>query len=57
MHIRQGERAAATQLMRDVLRRTEKMPLEDLVPGPEPLPVEFYRSSAEQFLRSRGGVE
>jgi len=57
MHIRQGERVAATQLMRDVLRRTEKMPLEDLVPGPEPLPVEFYRSSAEQFLRSRGGVE
>jgi chemotaxis protein methyltransferase CheR len=57
MHIRQGERVAATQLMRDVLRRTEKMAAEDLVPGPEPLPVEFYRSSAEQFLRSRGGVE
>jgi chemotaxis protein methyltransferase CheR len=57
MHIRQGERAAATQLMRDVLRRTEKMAAEDLVPGPEPLPVEFYRSSAEQFLRSRGGAE
>ena len=57
MHIRQGERVAATQLMRDVLRRTEDMPAEDLVPGPEPLPVEFYRSSAEQFLRSRGGVE
>jgi hypothetical protein len=43
--------------MRDVLRRTEKMAAEDLVPGPEPLPVEFYRSSAEQFLRTRGGVE
>jgi len=57
MHIRQGERLAATQLMRDVLRRTEKMAAEDLVPGPEPLPVEFYRSSAEQFFRSRGGVE
>jgi chemotaxis methyl-accepting protein methylase len=57
MHIRQGERVAATQLMRDVLRRTEKMAAGDLVPGPEPLPVEFYRSSAEQFLRSRGGVE
>ena len=57
MHIRQGERAAATQLMRDVLRRTEQMAAEDLVPGPEPLPVEFYRTSAERFLRSRGGVE
>ena len=57
MHIRQGERAAATQLMRDVLRRTEKMAAEDLVPGPEPLPVEFYRSSAEQFLRFRGAAE
>jgi chemotaxis methyl-accepting protein methylase len=50
MHIRQGERVAATQLMRDVLRRTEKMAAGDLVPGPEPLPV-------EHFLRSRGGVE
>jgi len=57
MHIRQGERAAAVQLMRDVLRRTEKLDAEDIVPGPEPLPVGFYRSSAEQFLRSRGGVE
>jgi hypothetical protein len=57
MHIRQGERVAATQLMRDVLRRTEKLAPEDIVPGPEPLPVDFYRSSAEQFLRSRGGVE
>jgi chemotaxis protein methyltransferase CheR len=57
MHIRHGERAAATGLMRDVLRRTEKLSPEDLVPGPEPLPVSFYRSSAEQFLRSRGGTE
>jgi chemotaxis protein methyltransferase CheR len=57
MHIRQGERAAATGLMREVLRRAEKLAPDEIVPGPEPLPVSFYRSSAEQFLRSRGGVE
>jgi chemotaxis protein methyltransferase CheR len=57
MHVRQGERNAAASLMRDVLRRTEAMESEELVPGPEPLPVGFYRSSAEQFLRARGGAE
>ena len=56
LHVRRGERAAAAQLMREVLRRTEQLPLDDELPGPEPLPVRFYRESASTFLRGvRGG--
>ncbi|MGZ6126342.1 MAG: CheR family methyltransferase, partial [Myxococcales bacterium] len=57
LHVRLGEKSAATSLMREVLKRTEKLPADDLLPGPEPLPVSFYRDSAETFLRSsRGGL-
>jgi chemotaxis protein methyltransferase CheR len=56
LHVRQGERAAAAQLMREVLRRTEDLPLDQELPGPEPLPVRFYRESAATFLRSSGGA-
>ena len=55
LHVRQGERSAAAQLMREVLRRTEQLPLDDELPGPEPLPVRFYRESAATFLRGNGG--
>ena len=51
LHVRQGERAVAAQLMREVLRRTEQLRLDDELPGPEPLPVRFYRESAATFLR------
>jgi chemotaxis protein methyltransferase CheR len=54
LHVRQGERAAAAQLMREVLRRTERLPLDEELPGPEPLPVRFYRESAATFLRGAG---
>ena len=37
--------------MREVLRRTEQLRLDDELPGPEPLPVRFYRESAATFLR------
>ena len=57
LHVRLGERAAAATLMREVLRRTDRMPLDEEVPGPEPLPVRFYRESAATFLRGRGGGE
>jgi chemotaxis methyl-accepting protein methylase len=58
LHVRLGEKSAATSLMREVLKRTEKLPVDDLLPGPEPLPVSFYRDSAETFLRSaRPGLE
>ena len=53
LHVRLGQRAAAAALMREVLRRTEKLPADELLPGPEPLPVSFYRDSAQTFL-SRG---
>lgn len=57
LHVRMGERSAALTLMREVVRRLDKLPGDDLLPGPEPLPVSFYRESAETFLRSaRGGV-
>jgi hypothetical protein len=56
LHVRMGEPRAAASLMREVLRRTEKLPADEMLPGPEPLPVSFYRDSAQTFLRSaRGG--
>ena len=55
LHVRQGERALAAQLMREVLRRTERLPLDEELAGPEPLPVRFYRESAATFLRGAGG--
>ena len=55
LHVRNGEPGAASSLMREVLRRTEKLPPDDLLAGPEPLPVAFYRESAQTFLR-RGGA-
>jgi chemotaxis methyl-accepting protein methylase len=56
LHVRMGEPSAAASLMREVLKRTEKLPGEEMLPGPEPLPVSFYRDSAQTFLRSaRGG--
>ena len=50
LHVRMGERTLATSLMREVLRRTEKLPPDEVVAGPEPLPASFYRDSARTFL-------
>ena len=55
LHVRLGEKAAASSLMREVLKRIEKLPGDELLPGPEPLPVSFYRDSAQTFLRSAQG--
>ena len=55
LHVRMGERTLATTLMREVLRRTEKLPPDEVVAGPEPLPASFYRDSARTFLS--GGAE
>jgi hypothetical protein len=58
LHVRMGEKSTATSLMREVLKRTDKLAVDELLPGPEPLPVSFYRDSAQTFLRSgRGGFE
>jgi chemotaxis protein methyltransferase CheR len=55
LHVRGGQPTAAASLMREVLRRTEKLPPEEILAGPEPLPVSFYRDSAKTFLeRERG---
>jgi chemotaxis protein methyltransferase CheR len=51
LHVRLGQRNAAVTLMREVLRRTDQLPPDALLPGPEPLPVSFYRDSAQTFLR------
>src|SRR5262249_57497685 len=55
LHVRLGEKNAATTLMREVLKRIEKLPGDELLPGPEPLPVSFYRDSAQTFLKSGSG--
>ena len=55
LHSRLGERSSAAALMREVLRRTVDLPSEELLPGPEPLPVRFYRDSAQAYLRSSPG--
>ena len=57
LKMRSGQQAAAASLMRDVLRRTEKLAAETLLAGPEPLPVSFYRESANKFLRGAQGAE
>ena len=56
LHSRLGERTAAAQLMREVLQRTQGLPAEQLLAGPEPLPVSFYRDSARSYLRGAPGI-
>ena len=51
LHARKGERAAAGALMREILRRTDGLPLDAALAAPEPLPVRFFRESAEAWLR------
>jgi len=53
---RSGERTAATQLMREVLRRAEALLPDQVVQGPEPLVASFYRESAIAYLRGTGGL-
>lgn len=51
LKMRAGDSSGAASLMREVLRRTDSLQPEMLLPGPEPLPVRFYRESADNFLR------
>jgi chemotaxis methyl-accepting protein methylase len=50
LHTRHGQRGAATALMQELVRRTDDVPLEQAVPGPEELPISYYRATAEAFL-------
>jgi hypothetical protein len=47
---RSGERRAAAKLMRELLARVKGLVDDAVVEGPEPLPVSFYRATAEAFL-------
>jgi len=50
LHGRQGRVTRATEMMRDLLARLEGRAESDLVPGPESLPVAFFRASAMAYL-------
>jgi chemotaxis protein methyltransferase CheR len=47
-----GHKKLATELMQKILRFTEGFTVETLLPGPEELPVSYYRSAAERFLHT-----
>ena len=55
LHVRRGEPAAATSLMREVHRRARALAPDAIVAGPQTLPARFYLESAEAFLRGAGG--
>jgi chemotaxis protein methyltransferase CheR len=50
LHLRQGAVPLAQKRMRDVLRLTVRLPADQILAAPEPLPVQFYADSAEAFL-------
>jgi chemotaxis protein methyltransferase CheR len=50
---RVGEWSRAAKLMRELLGRTDTLKPDEMVAGPEPLPVSFFRASAEAFLTRR----
>jgi len=52
LYKKSGNKKLATELMRQILRLTETVPIETSLPGLEELPVSYYRSAAEGFLKS-----
>jgi chemotaxis protein methyltransferase CheR len=55
LHLRRGEPAATTQLMREVHKRASSLSPEQIVEGPEPLEARFYVESSEAYLRGGRG--
>jgi chemotaxis protein methyltransferase CheR len=51
LHQKSGQPKLATQLMQQILRLTESVPVDTMLPGLEELPVAYYRAAAESFLR------
>lgn len=47
---RAGARQAAFALMQAVRERASRLPPDQVIDGPEPLPARFYRASADAFL-------
>jgi chemotaxis protein methyltransferase CheR len=47
-----GHKKLASELMHRILHLTEVFPVETILPGLEELPVSYYRTAAETFLKS-----
>ncbi|MFZ5441101.1 MAG: CheR family methyltransferase [Myxococcota bacterium] len=54
IHERRGERGAAAALMRELYARAQQ--LDGAVPGPEPLPADYFRAAAEAFFSRLGAT-
>jgi chemotaxis protein methyltransferase CheR len=54
---RSGRRALAADLMRQVIAAAAGLPTDEILPGPEPMPTQFYLAMAERFLELEGGGE
>lgn len=54
---RAGDRRRATELMRAVARDTVHRDPAEVLPGPEPLPLRFYRDAALSFLGAPPEIE
>jgi chemotaxis protein methyltransferase CheR len=55
LDLRNGRRGSAEELMREILRRSEDRPPDEDCPGPEVLPVSYYRTAAQALLAGPGG--
>jgi hypothetical protein len=53
---RAGAREAAFSLMHSVRDCASRLPPDQVIEGPEPLPARFYRASADAFL-TLGSIE
>ena len=53
LYQKSGHNKLASELMQQILRLTEAFSVETMLPGPEELPVSYYRAAAETFLRTR----
>jgi hypothetical protein len=53
LYQKSGHNKLASELMQQILHLTEAFSVETMLPGPEELPVSYYRAAAETFLRSR----
>jgi hypothetical protein len=49
-YARRGDQTNAAKWMAEVMKRVEGMPDDQVVVGPEELPVAFYRETARTFL-------
>jgi chemotaxis protein methyltransferase CheR len=57
LHVRAGDRTRAAAAMVDLMAGCQGLPGETVVPGPENLPVEYYRVAARTYLNTVDGAE